>query len=55
MGNNNCKYSTLAIIGICGMLIFGTGTMIFSKMMLDTTTCPKYNATVYSDAEPWSG
>lgn len=40
MGNNSGKYSSLAIIGICGMLIFGTGTMIFSKMMLDTTTCP---------------
>lgn len=36
------KYSTKAIIGIVGMLTFGTGTMIASKLMLDTSACPIY-------------
>ena len=36
----------MAIIGIIGMLIFGTMTSIFSKLMLDTRYCPKYNSKV---------
>jgi len=38
----NTKYSTKAILGIVGMLTFGTGTMIASKLMLDTSGCPIY-------------
>ncbi|GIQ89668.1 hypothetical protein KIPB_012200, partial [Kipferlia bialata] len=33
-------YTRKAIMGICGMLTFGTGTMISSKIMLDTRACP---------------
>ena len=42
------SYSKKAIIGIIGMLIFGTGTMISSKLMFDTTACPIY----YEDENP---
>lgn len=48
------KYSKKAIIGIVGMLIFGTGTMISSKLMLDTSACPIYYDWEYqADYEPW--
>lgn len=36
----------MAIMGILGMLIFGTMTSIFSKLMLDTRYCPKYDPEV---------
>lgn len=47
------KYSKAAIIGIIGMLIFGTGTMISSKLMLDTTACPIYYDWEYPDVPKW--
>lgn len=50
---NDGKYSKAAIIGIIGMLIFGTGTMISSKLMLDTTACPIYYDWEYPDVPKW--
>ncbi|GCA62204.1 hypothetical protein KIPB_001961 [Kipferlia bialata] len=34
------SYTKKAIVGICGMLSFGTGTMVSSKIMLDMSACP---------------
>ncbi|CAL6006840.1 EamA-like_transporter family protein [Hexamita inflata] len=53
MGNQSGKYSKKAIIGILGMLIFGTGTMISAKLMLDTSACPIYRASEYPLVTPW--
>lgn len=50
---NNIKYSKKAIIGIVGMLVFGTGTMISSKLMMDCSACPMYVASEYPDLDPW--
>lgn len=36
------KYSKKAIIGIIGMLVFGTGTMVSAKLLLDCAGCPYY-------------
>ena len=54
-GGQSGKYSTAAILGICGMLIFGTGTMIASKMMLDTSACPVWrpNEPEFKDIPKW--
>ncbi|KAH0575257.1 EamA-like transporter family protein [Spironucleus salmonicida] len=48
------KYSKKALFGILGMLIFGTGTMISSKLMLDSSACPQYNAERYPGVLPWT-
>ena len=47
------KYSKAAIIGIIGMLIFGTGTMISAKMMMQTSACPDYRPEEYKDIPKW--
>ena len=44
----------MAIIGIIGMLIFGTMTSIFSKLMLDTRYCPKYDSDIQTDVDPYT-
>ena len=54
MANSSGKYSTAAIIGICGMLFFGTGTMISSKMMLDTSACPDWRIEEHKDIPKWN-
>ncbi|EES99990.1 Hypothetical protein GSB_22291 [Giardia duodenalis] len=55
MAGKKEKYSVKAIIGIVGMLVFGTGTMVSSKLMLDTSACPVYYDWEYGrDYEPWA-
>lgn len=50
---NHGKYSKKAIIGIIGMLVFGTGTMVSAKLMLDCTACPYYYENEYQGIEKW--
>eukprot|EP00768_Dysnectes_brevis_P006028 gnl/Dysnectes_brevis/45_a56_11038.p1 GENE.gnl/Dysnectes_brevis/45_a56_11038~~gnl/Dysnectes_brevis/45_a56_11038.p1 ORF type:complete len:423 (+),score=119.08 gnl/Dysnectes_brevis/45_a56_11038:40-1308(+) len=46
-------YSRAAIMGIIGMLTFGTGTMISSKLMLDMSACPMPDPDWYVGYGTW--
>jgi len=53
MVSNPNKYSAAAVLAILGMQVFGTATSIGAKLMLDTTACPRYDASEYPGIPKW--
>ena len=53
MGINSGAYNKKAIIGIIGILFFGTFTMISQKFILDLSACPRYVEKIHAPIKPW--
>eukprot|EP00703_Trepomonas_sp_PC1_P004496 JAP92110.1 EamA-like transporter family protein [Trepomonas sp. PC1] len=53
MGNNSGAYNKNAIIGIIGILVFGTFTVLSLKFILEQSACPIYVAKIHSPIKPW--